>query len=55
MIECLIAFKRTILVVVHQGLSRKHVYDEKNWLNLLCKYLGAALKDSKRIFDFYTF
>ena len=41
--------------VVHQGVSRKHVFDEEEWLNLLCKYLGAALKESKRFFDFDKF
>ena len=29
--------------------------EEKNWLNPLCKYLEAALKESKRIFDFDKF
>ena len=28
---------------------------EKNWLNVLCKYLDAALKESKRISDFDKF
>ena len=27
----------------------------KNWLNPLCKYLGVALKESERIFDFDNF
>ena len=27
----------------------------KNWLNPLCKYLDAGLKESKRIFDFDKF
>ena len=38
-----------------KGVSLKHVFDEKNWLNPLCKYLEAALKESKRIFDFDKF
>jgi hypothetical protein len=41
--------------IVHWDVSRKHVFDEKNWLNPLCKYLEAALKESKRIFDFDKF
>ena len=34
------------------GCFTKTFSDEKHWLNPLCKYLGIALKVSKRIFDF---
>ena len=36
----------------YQGVSRKHIFGEKIWLDPLCKDLGAGLKESKRIFDF---
>ena len=37
------------------GCFTKTFCDEKMWLNPLCKYLGVALKESKRIFDFDKF
>ena len=35
------------------GCLTKTFFEEKTRLNPLCKYLGVALKESKRIFDFY--
>ena len=37
------------------GCFKKTYFAEKNWLNPLCKYLGVALKESKRIFDYDKF
>ena len=48
-------FPYLIVHNVYKGVSRKHVFDEKNRLNPLCKYLGVTLKESKRIFDFDNF
>ena len=40
---------------MYTRVSHKNFFDEKMWLNPLCKYLGVALKESKRIFDFDKF
>ena len=37
------------------GCPTKTCFSKKKWLNPLHKYLGAALKESKRIFDFDKF
>ena len=40
---------------VHCRVSHENMFFKKKWLNPLHKYLGAALKESKRIFDFDKF
>ena len=45
----------SLMFCLHLGVSRKHVFEEIKWINPLCKYLGVALKESKRVFDLDKF
>ena len=44
-------FDNEYKILIFTAKLRNRVFHKKKWLNSLCKYLGATLEKSKRIFD----